>query len=224
MKIDILTLFPEMFSSLNHSILGKAKEAGKIEINLIDIRAFSKNKHKKTDDYTYGGGAGMLMTPEPLYDAIMSVKKENSYCIYLSPAGNLLTQKKVVSLAKEHEHLILVCGHYEGIDERVIELAIDEEISIGDYVLTGGEIAAQVLTDAVSRYVEGVLGEEESTSEESFSNGLLEYPQYTRPQSFKGLEVPEVLISGHHAKIQEWREEKSLEKTKKVRPDLLKSR
>ncbi|MDD4211557.1 MAG: tRNA (guanosine(37)-N1)-methyltransferase TrmD, partial [Clostridia bacterium] len=157
-------------------------------------------------------------------DAIMSVKKENSYCIYLSPAGNLLTQKKVASLAKEHEHLILVCGHYEGIDERVIELAIDEEISIGDYVLTGGEIAAQVLTDAVSRYVEGVLGEEESTSEESFSNGLLEYPQYTRPQSFKGLEVPEVLISGHHAKIQEWREEKSLEKTKKVRPDLLKSR
>lgn len=223
MKIDILTLFPEMFSGLDHSILGRAKEAGLIEVNLINIRDFSKNKHKKTDDCTYGGGAGMLMTPQPLYDAIMSVKTNNSYCIYLSPAGNLLTQNKVVDLAKTKEHLILVCGHYEGIDERIIELLVDEEVSIGDYVLTGGELAAMVLTDAVSRYVDGVLSSEESTNEESFSNGLLEYPQYTRPQNFKGLEVPEVLLSGHHENIKKWREQKALEKTKRVRPDLLKN-
>jgi tRNA (guanine37-N1)-methyltransferase len=222
MKIDILTLFPEMFDSLNHSILGRAKEHNKIEINLIDIRNFSTNKHKKVDDYTFGGGAGMLMTPEPLYNAIMSVKKEGSYVIYLSPSGNLLNQQKVVTLAKQKKHIILVCGHYEGIDERVIKLAVDEEISIGDYVLTGGELAAMIVVDAVSRYIDGVLGAEHSTEEESFSNGLLEYPQYTRPQTFMGLEVPEVLVSGHHENIKKWREQKSLEKTKKVRPDLLK--
>ncbi|PKK96133.1 MAG: tRNA (guanosine(37)-N1)-methyltransferase TrmD [Tenericutes bacterium HGW-Tenericutes-4] len=222
MKIDILTLFPEMFDSLNHSILGRAKEHNKIEINLIDIRNLSTNKHKKVDDYTFGGGAGMLMTPEPLYNAIMSVKKEGSYVIYLSPSGNLLNQQKVVTLAKQKKHIILVCGHYEGIDERVIKLAVDEEISIGDYVLTGGELAAMIVVDAVSRYIDGVLGAEHSTEEESFSNGLLEYPQYTRPQTFMGLEVPEVLVSGHHENIKKWREQKSLEKTKKVRPDLLK--
>ena len=222
MKIDILTVFPEMFSWLEHIILARGKESRLIEVKLINIRDFSKNKHKKVDDCTYGGGAGMLMTPQPLYDAIMSVKTSGSYTIYLSPAGNLLTQNKVIDLAKTKEHLILVCGHYEGIDERIIELLIDEEISIGDYVLTGGEIPAMVLTDAVSRYVDGVLSSEESTSEESFSNGLLEYPQYTRPQNFKGLEVPEVLLNGHHENIRKWREQRALEKTKRVRPDLLK--
>lgn len=222
MKIDILTLFPEMFTSLNHSILGKAKEKELLQINIINIRDFSLNKHKKVDDTPFGGGAGMLMTPEPLYRAIMSVKTAESYTIYLSPAGNLLNQQKVEKLAKEHKHLILVCGHYEGIDERIIELLVDEEISIGDYVLTGGELASMVLVDAVSRYVDGVLGGEHSVNEESFSNGLLEYPQYTRPQVFMGLEVPEVLRSGHHENIKHWREEKSLEKTKRVRPDLLK--
>lgn len=222
MKIDILTLFPEMFDSLKHSILGRAQEAGKLEINLIDIREFSTNKHKKVDDYTFGGGAGMLMTPQPLYDAITSVKTDESYCIYLSPAGNQLKQEKVEVLAKKYSHLILVCGHYEGIDERIIELLIDEEISIGDYVLTGGELGAMVLVDAVSRYLPEVLGAEDSVEEESFSNGLLEYPQYTRPQEFKRLKVPEILLSGHHANIKKWRYEKSLEKTKKVRPDLIK--
>ncbi|MGD9901389.1 MAG: tRNA (guanosine(37)-N1)-methyltransferase TrmD [Spirochaetales bacterium] len=221
MKIDILTLFPKMFEALDESIIGRAKEDGKIEINVIDIRGFSKNKHKKVDDYPYGGGAGMLMTPQPLYDAISSVKTKKSYVVYLSPSGNLLTQERVITFAKSCEHLILVCGHYEGIDERVIQLLVDEEMSIGDYVLTGGELPAMVLVDAVSRYVEGVLSEG-STDEESFSKGLLEYPQYTRPQKFKGLEVPEVLVNGNHAKIKEWREEKSLQKTKLVRPDLIK--
>ena len=222
MKIDILTLFPEMFDSLKHSILKKATEKELLKINLVDIRDFSKNKHKKVDDYPFGGGAGMLMTPEPIYDAIMSVKKEDSYVIYLSPAGNVLTQEKVVSYAKNYNHIILVCGHYEGVDERIIELLVDEEVSIGDYVLTGGEIPAMVLVDAISRYVDGVLGGEHSVLEESFSNNLLEYPQYTRPQVFMGKSVPEVLLSGHHENIKKWREEKSLEKTKKVRPDLIK--
>jgi len=222
MRIDILTLFPEMFDGLKHSILKKATEKELLNINLIDIRDFSKNKHKKVDDYPFGGGAGMLMTPEPLYDAIMSVKNDDSYVIYLSPAGNVLTQEKIVNYAKNYNHIILVCGHYEGIDERVIELLINEEISIGDYVLTGGEIPAMVLVDAISRYVDGVLGGEHSVLEESFSNGLLEYPQYTRPQFFMGKSVPEVLLSGHHENIKKWREEKALEKTKKVRPDLLK--
>jgi tRNA (guanine37-N1)-methyltransferase len=221
LKIDILTLFPEMFDSLNYSIIGRAKQKNLIELNIINIRDFSNNKHKKTDDYTFGGGAGMLMTPQPLYDAINSVKTTKSYCIYLSPSGNVLKHKKVVNFASNYNHLILVCGHYEGIDQRVIDLLIDEEITIGDYVLTGGELPAMVLTDAVSRYVEGVL-ENESVSEESFTNGLLEYPQYTRPQSFKGRKVPEVLLSGHHENIKNWRQKKAYEKTKKVRPDLLK--
>jgi tRNA (guanine37-N1)-methyltransferase len=222
MKIDILTLFPEMFDSLNHSMIGRAKEAGILEINTINIRDFSKNKHKKTDDYTFGGGAGMLMTPQPLYDAINSVKTDKSYVIYLSPSGNVLKQDKVVNYAKEYEHIILICGHYEGIDQRIIELCVDEEVSIGDFVLTGGELGAMVFVDAVSRYVDGVLGSSESLGEESFSNNLLEYPQYTRPQVFMGLSVPEILLSGHHANIEKWRHEKAVEKTKEVRPDLLK--
>lgn len=222
MKIDILTLFPEMFEALNQSILGRAQKNNLIEINLINIRDFSKDKFKKCDDYTYGGGAGMLMTPQPIYDAIMSVKQENSYVIYLSPKGRLLKQDVVVELAKQYEHLILLCGHYEGVDQRVIDLLVDEEISIGDYILTGGEIPAMVLVDAVSRYIPEVLGNSETTSDESFSNNLLEYPQYTRPAEFMGLKVPDVLVSGNHQEVDKWRLQKSLEITEKNRPDLLK--
>ena len=222
MKIDILTLFPEMFEALNQSILGRAQKNNLIEINLHNIRDFSKDKFKKCDDYTYGGGAGMLMTPQPIYDAITSVKTENSHVVYLSPKGRLLKQDVVVELSKTYEHLILLCGHYEGIDQRVIDLLVDEEISIGDYVLTGGEIPAMVLVDAVSRYVPSVLGNSETTSDESFSNNLLEYPQYTRPAEFMGLKVPDVLVSGNHQEVDKWRYQQSLEITKKNRPDLLK--
>lgn len=219
MKFDVLTLFPEMFESLDESIIGRAKEKGLIEINLINIRDFSKNKHKKVDDTPYGGGAGMVLIPDVVYDAYSSIKDEKAKVIYLSPQGKVLNQEKVKELAQEN-HLILLCGHYEGIDQRVLDEIVDEEISIGDYVLTGGELPAMVLIDSVSRYVEGVLNRE-SVKEESFSNKLLEYPQYTRPEEFRGRKVPEVLISGHHEKIKKWREQKSLEITKKKRPDLL---
>ena len=221
MKFDVLTLFPEMFSPLNESIIGKAVEKDLININLINIRDFSKDKHKNVDDTSYGGGAGMVIRPDVVYDAFNSVKDDNAKVIYMSPQGKVLNQKKVVELSKE-KHLILLCGHYEGIDQRVLDEIVDEEISIGDYVLTGGEIPAMVLIDSVSRYVEGVISEE-STSEESFSNekNLLEYPQYTRPEVFNGVKVPEVLISGHHENIRKWREEKALQNTKNKRPDLL---
>ena len=222
MKFDVLTLFPQMFTPLRESIIGRAVEKKLIEINLIDIRDFSKDKHKKVDDTPYGGGAGMVMMPDFVYDAYSSVTdKENAKVIYLSPQGKVLNQEKVKELSKEN-HLILLCGHYEGIDQRVLDEIVDEEISIGDYVLTGGELPAMVLIDSVSRYVKGVL-KEESVAEESFSNNkLLEYPQYTRPEEFRGKKVPEVLISGHHENIKKWREEKALEVTKKKRPDLLK--
>lgn len=220
MKFDILTLFPEMFEVLNESIIGKAQEKKLIEINLINIRDFSKDKHKKVDDNPYGGGAGMVMMPDVVYDAYSSIKdKENAKVIYLSPQGKKLDQEKVKELSKQ-KHLILLCGHYEGIDQRVLDEIVDEEISIGDYVLTGGELPAMVLVDSVSRHVEGVLNEE-SVEEESFSSKLLEYPQYTRPEEFRGKRVPEVLLSGHHENIKKWREEKSLEVTKIKRPDLL---
>ena len=220
MKFDILTLFPEMFAQLEQSIIGRAVENNRIEINLINIRDFSKDKHKKVDDTPYGGGKGMVIRPDVVYYAYESVKDENAKVIYMSPKGKVLNQEKVKALSKEN-HLIILCGHYEGIDQRVLDEIVDEEISIGDYVLTGGEIPAMVLVDSVSRYVEGVLSEG-STSEESFSDGLLEYPQYTRPEEFRGKKVPEVLISGHHENIKKWREEKSLEITKKNRSDLLK--
>lgn len=220
MKFSILTLFPEMFSALSESIIGKAKEKELIDIELINIRDFSKDKHKKVDDTPYGGGAGMIIRPDVVYDAYKSIKNENAKVIYLSPQGKKLNQAKVQELSKE-SHLILLCGHYEGIDQRVIDEIVDEEISIGDYVLTGGEIPAMVLIDSVSRYVEGVLSKE-STEEESFSNGLLEYPQYTRPEIFLGKEIPEILKSGHHENINKWRKEKSLEITSVKRPDLLK--
>ncbi len=220
MKFDVLTLFPESFEPIKQSILGRALEKNLISLNLINIRDFSKDKHKKVDDTPYGGGAGMVIKPDVVYDAYKSVKDKNAKVIYLSPQGNVLNQKKVESLSKE-EHLILLCGHYEGIDQRVIDEIVDEEISIGDYVLTGGEIPAMVLIDSVSRYVEGVLTKE-SIKEESFSNNLLEYPQYTRPEVFLGKKVPEVLLSGHHENIRKWREEQSLKNTYQKRPDLLK--
>ena len=221
MKIDILTLFPEMFDSLNHSILARAQKNNLLQINVTNIRDYSKDNNKRCDDYSYGGGAGMIMTPQPLYDAINAVKTPDSFVIYLSPKGKVLKQNKVESLAKEHHHLILLCGHYEGIDQRIIDLCVDEELSIGDYVLTGGEIPAMVLVDAVARYIPSVLGNEETTSEESFNNNLLEYPQYTRPSVFMGEEVPKVLLNGNHQEIAKWRKEQSLKITKERRPDLL---
>ena len=220
MKFDVLTLFPEMFELLNQSIIGKAIEKDLIDIKLINIRDFSKDKHKKVDDTPYGGGAGMIMKPDVVYDAYQSVKDASAKVIYMSPQGKPLNQKKVEELSKEN-HLIILCGHYEGIDQRVLDKIVDEEISIGDYVLTGGEIPAMVLIDSVSRYVKGVL-KEDSIKEESFSNGLLEYPQYTRPEVFEEMKVPEVLLSGHHENIEKWRKEKSLEITRKKRPDILK--
>ena len=220
MKFDVLTLFPEMFEPLKQSIIGRAKEKDLIDINLINIRDFSKDKHKKVDDTPYGGGAGMVMRPDVVYDAYKSVEEPNAKVIFMTPQGKTLDQKKVESLSKE-QHLIILCGHYEGIDQRVIDEINPEEISIGDYVLTGGELPAMVLIDSVSRYVEGVLNEE-STSEESFSTGLLEYPQYTRPEVFENREVPEVLKSGHHENIRKWRRAESLKNTYKKRPELLK--
>lgn len=219
MKFNVLTLFPEMFSALDESIIGRGKEKGLIDINLINIRDFSKNKHKKVDDTPYGGGAGMVMEPTVVYDAYCSVKEPNAKVIYMSPQGKTLNQQIVQDLAKE-ENIILLCGHYEGIDQRVIDEIVDEEISIGDYVLTGGELPAMVLIDSVSRYVEGVL-KEDSIQEESFTNGLLEYPQYTRPEIFLGKRVPEVLLSGHHENIKEWRKNQSIINTYLKRPDLL---
>ena len=221
MRIEILTLFPEMFDSLKVGILGKAQEKGLFTLNTTNIRDYSLDKHKKVDDTPFGGGAGMVMTPQPLHDSINAVDKDHKCLrIYLSPKGETLSQNLVQKLAKE-ENLMFVCGNYEGIDQRIIDLDIDMELSIGDYVLTGGEMAAMVAINAVSRYIDGVLGNQESTSEESFSNGLLEYPQYTHPQVFEGMEVPEVLLSGNHQNIAKWRYEKQLEITKERRPDLL---
>jgi len=224
MKIDILTLFPEMFEPLKESILGRALEKDLFELNLINIRDFSLDKHKKVDDYVFGGGDGMLMTPQPLYDAIMSVKTDKSYVVYMSPKGSILNQNKVETIAKDVEHLVIVCGHYEGIDERIIELCIDEQISIGDYVLTGGELPAMVLVDSVLRFVPKVLGNDTSMEDESFADGLLEYPQYTRPREFMGLSVPEVLLNGNHKEIEKWKLEQKIVETKKYRPDLLKDK
>lgn len=219
MQFDVLTLFPEMFTVLNKSIIGKAKDKGLININLVNIRDFSKNKHKKVDDTPYGGGAGMVLIPDIVYDAYKSVKTEEAKVIYMSPQGQKLNQVKVEELSKQ-KHLILLCGHYEGIDQRVIDQIVDEEISIGDYVLTGGELPAMVLIDSVSRYIEGVL-KNGSILEESFSQGLLEYPQYTRPEVFNNQQVPEILLSGHHQNIDKWRRKQSLKITLNKRPDLL---
>ena len=219
MKIDILTLFPEAFEPLKTSILGRAVENGILEFNVLNIRDFSKDKHKKCDDYPFGGGAGMLMTVQPLFDAINSVYTKGSKIVFPSPVGQTFCVKKAEELSK-CEHLIFVCGHYEGVDERLFELFDIEQISIGDYVLTGGELPAMVIIDSLSRFVDGVISKE-SLENESFSNGLLEYPQYTRPQEFMGLKVPEVLLSGNHQEVDKWRTEQSLIRTKALRSDLL---
>ena len=221
MKIDVLTLFPEMFDALNASLTGKAREKGLYSLNCHNIRDYTVDKHKKCDDTPFGGGAGMVMTPQPIHDCIGAVDPEHKALrIYMSPRGKVLKQSLVKELSN-HDNLLILCGHYEGVDQRVLDMDIDMELSIGDYVLSGGEIPAMVLIDSVLRYVPDVLGNCESTVDESFSQPLLEYPQYTRPQNFLGVEVPEVLVSGHHANIEKWRHEKSLEITRKNRPDLL---
>ncbi len=220
MKITILTLFPEMFAPLTSSIIGRACKEGKLEIKIVDIRDYTEDKHKKCDDYPFGGGAGMVMMAQPVGSAIEAVDPDHTARrIYLSPKGQTFKQEKVYELVS-YDHIVLLCGHYEGIDQRAIDLFIDEELSIGDYVLTGGELAAMVVADAAARYVDGVLSPE-SLVQESFSENLLEYPHYTRPVEYRGLRVPEVLRSGNHAEIDKWRREQSLAVTKKNRPDLL---
>ena len=223
MKINILTLFPEMFEPLKTSLIGKATKKNALEINIYNIRDYSSDKHKKCDDYPFGGGPGMLMTPQPIFDCFESIKGyETAYKIYMSPKGKTFNQSMVSSLVK-HNHIIILCGHYEGVDQRVIDELIDEEISIGDYVLTGGEIPAMVIVDAVSRFLPDVLHSGESVVDESFMNDSLEYPQYTRPAEYKGLKVPDVLLSGNHAEIAKWRKMESDRITKERRPDLLKN-
>ena len=220
MRIDILTLFPEMFTPLKTSIIGRAVDSGKIEIVITDIRDYTLDKHKKCDDAPFGGGAGMVMMPQPIASAIQAVDPDHSAKrVYLSPKGRTFNQKIVLEYGKL-ERLLLLCGHYEGVDQRVLDLFIDEELSIGDFVLTGGEIPAMAVVDAVARYVDGVINGE-SLEQESFASGMLEYPHYTRPQEFMGLKVPEVLTSGHHGNVEKWRAEKSREITLKNRPDLL---
>lgn len=224
MNFYILTLFPEMIqSTMSHSIIGKAQSENKINIECINIRDFAGNKHGQVDDYPYGGGAGMVMQPQPIYDAYKSIISKHSISpkvIYMSPQGRIFSQSIAKELSQE-QNLIILCGHYEGIDQRVIDEIVTDEISIGDYILTGGELAAMVVIDAVSRLIPGVLGKVESFEEESFSNHLLEYPQYTRPPVFRDRKVPEVLLSGHHAKIEKWRKEQSILRTWQKRPDLL---
>ncbi len=221
MRIDILTLFPEMFTPLSTSILKRAREKGLIEINVIDIRDYTLDKHKKCDDTPFGGGAGMVMMAQPIVSAIEAVDPDHQALrIFTSPKGKTFKQQMVVELSKL-DRLLILCGHYEGVDQRAIDLCIDQEISVGDYVLTGGEIPAMAITDAVCRYVEGVINQE-SLKQESFANGTLEYPQYTKPQDFRGIKVPEVLTSGNHGEVDKWREEQSKIITAKNRPDLLK--
>lgn len=225
MKIDVLTLFPEMFAGVfNHSILKKAQEKKIVSINLVNFREYSDDKHQTVDDYPYGGGAGMVLKPQPIFDCVEALRKESKSTdpsvILVCPQGELYTQKKAEQLANK-EHLMVICGHYEGYDERIRSL-VTEEISIGDYVLTGGELAAMVIIDSVVRLLPGVLGNEESHKQDSFSTGLLEHPHYTRPQNFRGMKVPDVLLSGNHEKIAEWREKESLRRTWERRPDLLK--
>lgn len=221
MKITVLTLFPEMFVPLKESILGRAQNAGKLNISVVNIRDYAENKHMKCDDYPFGGGAGMVMMPQPIGSAIEAVDPEHkARRIYLSPKGQTFKQSKVFELLN-YDHLVLLCGHYEGVDQRVIDLFIDEEISIGDYVLTGGELPAMVIADCVARYVDGVISDG-SLVDESFASGGLEYPQYTRPAVYKGVAVPEVLLNGDHKKVDEWRAEQSKNLTRMRRPDLFK--
>ncbi|MDE3045125.1 MAG: tRNA (guanosine(37)-N1)-methyltransferase TrmD [Verrucomicrobiota bacterium] len=221
MKIDILSLFPDYFRGpFDVSMIKRAREAGILDLHLLDIRDFAENKHRRVDDRPYGGGPGMVLCPDPVAKAIRSVKKERSHVVYLSPQGPLLSARKCEELAQK-EHLILLCGHYEGIDERVIETEVDEEISIGDYVVTNGCIAAIVLVDAVSRFIPGVIGHPDAVKEDSFQNGLFDGPHFAGPLEFEGKAVPPVLVGGNHAKIRQFRLEKATEKTRRVRPELL---
>jgi tRNA (guanine37-N1)-methyltransferase len=220
MIFNVLTLFPEMFEGfLKTSIIGRSIENNKLQVNLINIRDFSKDKHKSVDDAPYGGGPGMVMTPQPLRDAIQSINVD-SHIVFLTPKGQPLNQKKVIDLSNR-ENITLICGHYEGVDQRIIDTYVDEEISIGDYVLTGGELGAMVVVDSVTRLLPGVLGDEDSYKEDSHYNGLLDHPHYTRPQNFDGMEVPKVLLSGHHEKIEQWRLEQSIVNTYEKRSDLI---
>ncbi|MDR4946360.1 tRNA (guanosine(37)-N1)-methyltransferase TrmD [Neobacillus cucumis] len=225
MQIDILTLFPEMFAGVfGHSILQKAAEKSAVHYNVVNFRDFADNKHSTVDDYPYGGGAGMVLKPQPIFDAVTSLreqaKSKNPRVILLCPQGERYEQRKAEELAKE-EHLIFICGHYEGYDERIREHVVTDEISIGDYVLTGGELGAMVVVDSVVRLLPEVLGNEESHQKDSFSTGLLEHPHYTRPADFRGLKVPDVLLSGNHKLIEEWRNKEALRRTLLRRPDLL---
>lgn len=224
MRIDILTLFPDMCNSvLSESIIGRARKSGSVEINCIDIRDYTLDKHRRVDDKPYGGGMGMVMAPQPIYDCFSSLCNEigkKPHLIYMTPQGKTLTQDRVKELSRL-ENIAILCGHYEGIDERVIEELQPEEISIGDYVLTGGELPALILADSISRMLPGVLSDDECFENESHYNSLLEYPQYTHPSSWNGRDVPDVLLSGHHANVEKWRREKSLERTFYRRPDLL---
>ena len=224
MRIDIMTLFPEMCETvLSESIIGRARERGFVDIHCVNIRDFTADKHNRVDDAPYGGGMGMLMQAQPIYDCYQSLcenAEDRPHLVYMSPEGQTLTQEKVKSLA-QIPHLVLLCGHYEGVDERILDEIVDEEISIGDYVLTGGELPAMVLADAVCRMLDGVLPNDEAKSLESHYNGLLEYPQYTRPPVWHGVSVPDVLLSGHHENIEKWRHEQSLLRTFLRRPDLL---
>ncbi len=224
-RIDILTLFPEMCEAvLNESIIGRAREGKLVEIYCHNIRDYTLDKHNRVDDYAYGGGKGMVMQAEPIYrcfEAVCEMIGKRPHVIYMSPQGKVLTQDKSLKLS-EYENILILCGHYEGVDERIIEAIVDEEISVGDYVLTGGELPALILTDSIVRLCDGVLSDSECFENESHFNGLLEYPQYTRPEEWQGKKVPEVLLSGHHANIEKWRYEKSLERTKQKRPDMFK--
>lgn len=224
MRFDVLTLFPDMMSAvLGESIIGRAQRSEKVKINLVDIRDFTLDKHRKVDDTPYSGGGGMLMTPQPVYDAYKSVCGDNEkpLTIYMSPQGKVFNQETAVRLARDFEHIVILCGHYEGIDQRVIDKIADMEISIGDFVMTGGEIPAMAVIDTITRLLPGVLASESSYENESHFNGLLEYPQYTKPQVWEGAEIPEILMSGHHANIEKWKREQALVNTMKKRPDML---
>ena len=232
MRFDIMTLFPDLVATvLGESIIGRAQKSGAIEVRTHNIRDYSEDKHRRVDDTPYGGGKGMLMMAPPIYNCYQGVLKmqeeegfagERRRVIYLSPTGKVLNQARAAELARDYDNLILLCGHYEGVDRRIVDEIVDEEISIGDFVLTGGEIPACILTDCVARLVDGVLSDAECHEKESISSGLLEYPQYTRPYEFHGVKVPDVLISGHHANIDKWRDEQALRMTEELRPDLLK--
>lgn len=224
MRFDVLTLFPSMFEAvLGDSIIGRARENNILEINFIDIRDYTKNKHKKVDDYPYSGGGGMLMAPQPIYDAYMSIIKDLEYkplTIYMSPQGRVFDQQTALDLSKE-KHIVILCGHYEGVDQRILDTIVDMELSIGDFVLTGGEIPAMAIIDTVSRLIPNVLSSDASYENESHYSGLLEHPQYTRPIEFMGKQVPEILVSGHHANIEKWKREQSIINTFEKRPDML---